>query len=125
GEVGGWGDKGTPVSETRAPWGAGGKKPLKEGAAESFPPQMIREHLLEASSRSGLQGTWVLRPAQGRKRYKVYTQPIDVQITRQIGDAVLSFGGIPLDQFLRSRFGIPLPTRAKAYLYEAIAGTKL
>src|SRR5438046_6511391 len=44
----------------------------------------------------------------------------------QVANTVLTFGCIPLDEFLRSRFRLTaLPVRAKAYLYEAICGTTI
>ena len=39
-----------------------------EAAAESFPPEMIRESLQEVSAKNPvLQGTWILRPHKGRR----------------------------------------------------------
>ena len=117
------GEQGSHIFEDQRLLEAATQEAFNEAAAESFPPQMIREQLLEVSPKSGVLGTWVLRPAQGRKRYKAYTHPIDVQVTNQIANTVLSFGSIPLDEFLRSRFGVNPPVKAKAYLYEAISGT--
>ena len=117
------GEQGSHIFEDQRLLEAATQEAFNEAAAESFPPQMIREQLLEVSPKSGVLGTWVLRPAQGRKRYKAYTYPIDVRITNQIANTVLSFGSIPLDEFLRSRFGVNPPVKAKAYLYEAISGT--
>ena len=120
------GEQGSHIFEDQRLLEAATQEAFNEAAAESFPPQMIREQLVEASAKSGLLGTWVLRPARGRKRYKAYTQPIDVQITNQVANTVLTFGCIPLDEFLRSRFRLTaLPVRAKAYLYEAICGTTI
>src|SRR5919201_2465943 len=118
-------EQGSHVFEDQRLLGAATQEALKGGAAESSPPQMIKEQLVEASPKSGILGTWVLRPATGRKRYKTYTQPIDVQVTRQIADNVIGFGCIPLDEILKARFGVSVPVKAKAYLYEAICGTTL
>jgi hypothetical protein len=117
------GEQGSHIFEDQRLLEAATQEAFNEAAAESFPPQMIRENLLEVSPRSGVLGTWVLRPVQGRKHYKAYTRPIDVHVTSQIANTVKSFGGIPLDEFLRSRFGVNPPIKAKAYLYEAIYGT--
>jgi hypothetical protein len=94
-------------------------------AAESFPPDMIREQFHEVSGRMPVKGTWVLVPQNGRRRYKKYTRILDVSMTRQMANTLESFGCTPLSSFLRSRFGVTPPVAMKAYLYEAVCGTKL
>jgi len=98
---------------------------FSEAAAESFPPAMVREQLHETSGRSTARGTWVLRPRQGRRRYRRYTQVLDITVTPQIAAAVPGFGCIPLREVLRARYGLTPPVRMKAYLYEAVCGTTI
>jgi hypothetical protein len=97
-----------------------------EAAAESFPPEMIRQSLHEVSPKNpAMHGTWVLRPHKGRRRYKRFTRAIDVTVTSQMGSAVHGFGAIPLNDILKARFGVSTPVKARAYLFEAIPGTTL
>jgi hypothetical protein len=96
-----------------------------EAAAESFPPPMIREQYHETSGRVPLPGTWVMRPHRGPRRYKRYTQALEVKVTRQMAQAVEVFGAHRLGAFLHARFGVQPPVTMKAYLYEAVPGTTL
>jgi hypothetical protein len=68
---------------------------------------------------------WVLAPKPGRRRYKKYSRVLEVKITRQVAQSIETFGGIRLDAFLKSRYGITAPVGVKAHLYQSIPGTKL
>ncbi len=94
-------------------------------AAESFPPAVVLPQLHETSARSSAKGTWVMRPARGRRRYRAYTQVLSVTVTPQLATAVHGFGRVPLREVLRSRWGINAPVKMRAYLYEAVLGTSL
>ncbi|WP_458318174.1 hypothetical protein [Mycolicibacterium brisbanense] len=96
-----------------------------EAASESFPSTVIREQYQEVSTRLRHRGTWILRPRNGRKRYRFYSRPLDVTVTHQLAKSVTGFGGIHLGTFLKSRYGVTGPVSCKAYLFEAMVGTKL
>ncbi|WP_156750876.1 hypothetical protein [Mycobacterium sp. 852013-50091_SCH5140682] len=96
-----------------------------EAASESFPSNVIREQYQEVSTRLRHRGTWILRPRNGRKRYRFYSRPLDVTVTHQLAKSVTGFGGIHLGTFLKSRYGVTGPVACKAYLFEAMVGTKL
>ncbi|WP_142282787.1 hypothetical protein [Mycobacterium aquaticum] len=96
-----------------------------EAASESFPTNVIREQYQEVSTRVRHRGTWILRPRNGRKRYRFYSRPLDVTVTHQLAKSVTGFGGIHLGTFLKSRYGVTGPVTCKAYLFEAMVGTKL
>jgi hypothetical protein len=118
-------EQGEQVFEDQRVLEAAVQEAFAESAAESFPPDMIREQYHEVSGRVAQAGTWVLAPKPGRRRYKKYTQVLNVKITRQIAQSIETFGGIRLDAFLKSRYGITAPVTVKAHLYQAIPGTKL
>jgi len=118
-------EQGEQVFEDQRVLEAAVQEAFAEAAAESFPPDMIREQYHEVSGRIAQAGTWVLAPKPGRRRYKKYTRVLDVKITRQVAQSIEAFGGIRLDRFLQSRYGITPPATVKAHLYQAIPGTKL
>lgn len=93
-------------------------------AANNFPPQYIREEL-----RPSVQpGVWVLKPRKGPKHaYKKFTRIFNITIDPQSAQAVTSFRGLPLANFLRDKLALDpaKPIQAKVHLYESIPGTKL
>jgi hypothetical protein len=118
-------EQGEQVFEDQRVLEAAVQEAFAEAAAESFPPDMIREQYHEVSGRVAQAGTWVLAPKPGRRRYLKYTQVLNARITRQVAQSIQAFGGIRLDAFLKSRYGITAPVVVKAHLYQAIPGTKL
>ncbi|WP_250279705.1 hypothetical protein [Frankia sp. Cppng1_Ct_nod] len=118
-------EQGEQIFEDQRVLEAAVQEAFAEAAAESFPPDTIREQYHEVSGRSHRGGTWVLTPRPGRRRYKKYTMAPEITITRQVAQAVETFGGIRLDAFLRSRYGRDAPVTVKAHFYQAIPGTKL
>ena len=118
-------EQGEQIFEDQRMLAAATSEAFMQAAAESFPPDLIREQFHEVSGRLPVKGTWVLQPHGGRRRYKKYTQALDVAMTRQMARTLHSFGATPLDAFLRTRFGVNAPVAVKAHLYEAVVGTKL
>ena len=118
-------EQGEQVFEDQRVLEAAVQEAFAEAAAESFPPEMIREQYHEVSGRIAQAGTWLLAPRPGGRRYKKYTRVLDVRLTRQVAQSIETFGGIRLDAFLKSRYGITAPATVKAHLYQAIPGTKL
>ena len=118
-------EQGEQVFEDQRVLEAATSEAFMQAAAESFPPGLIREQFHEVSGRIQVKGTWVLAPRGGRRRYKKYTQELDVTVTEQMARTVQSFGAMPLARFLRSRFAATPPVTMKAHLYEAVYGTKL
>ena len=99
-------EQGEQVFEDQRVLEAAVQEAFAEAAAESFPPDMIREQYHEVSGRVAQAGTWVLAPKPGRRRYLKYTQVLNARITRQVAQSIQAFGGIRLDAFLKSRYGI-------------------
>jgi hypothetical protein len=93
-------------------------------AANNFPAQYIKTEL----RRSVQPGVWVVKPRNSQKHhFKKFTRIFDITIDPQAAQAVTSFRGLPLTNFLRDKLGLD-PTKgikAKVHLYEAIQGTKL
>ena len=91
----------------------------------NFPTQLIRPGLRDTER----LGAWVLRPiGEKLKRYKKYTQTIEINITAQKADTIMSFANQSLKSFLKEQLGLPIESQtvsAKLHLYEAIPGTTL
>lgn len=97
---------------------------FETAAAHNFPPQYIREDL----RRSVQPGVWVLKPRKGpRHMYKKFTRIFSITIDPQTAQAVTTFKGLPLANFLRDKLSLDpaRPIQAKVHLYEGIPGTKL
>ncbi|MEU2125757.1 hypothetical protein [Nocardia niwae] len=118
-------EQGQEVFEDQRLLEAAVQEAFTEAAAESFPPDMIREEYQEVTAKAAARGTWVLRPATGRRRYKRYTRVLDVTVSRPTARMVTGFGAVPLAAILQARLGVAAPLTCKAYLYEAIVGTNL
>ncbi len=98
---------------------------FERAVSANFPPETVREELREAP---GGTGAWVLRPGRGRKRYKKYTQILDVTIDAKTASRIRTFGGQTLLSFTSEQLGLPVrskPIRAKMHIYQAIRGTTL
>ena len=97
---------------------------FETSAANNFPPQYIKEQL-----RPSVQpGVWVLKPRKGSKHlYKKFTRVFNATIDPQTAQAVTTFRGLPLANFLRDKLSLDptRPIQAKVHLYEAIPGTRL
>ena len=97
---------------------------FETAAANNFPPQYIKEEL-----RPTMQpGVWVLKPRKGSKHlYKKFTRVFNTTIDPQTAQAVTTFRGLPLANFLRDKLSLDptKPIQAKVHLYEAIPGTRL
>jgi len=97
---------------------------FETAAANNFPPQYIKE-----GARKSIQpGVWVLKPRNGPKSlYKKFTKVFDITLDPQTAQAVTSFRGLPLANFLRDKLGLDPSKSLKAnvHIYEATKGTKL
>ncbi|OQP44815.1 hypothetical protein A4H97_10665 [Niastella yeongjuensis] len=97
---------------------------FETAAANNFPAQYIKKHLLP----SGVQGIWILKPRKGPKKlYKKYTQVFTTTIEPKMARVIKTFGGVPLANFLRDSLGLDVtkPIQARVHLYESIPGTQL
>lgn len=97
---------------------------FETAAANNFPQQYIKEGV----RRSIQPGVWVMKPRNGAKHhFKKFTRIFDITIDPQSAQAVTSFRGLPLANFLRDKLGLDpsKAIKAKVHLYEAVQGTKL
>ncbi|MBD0341984.1 MAG: hypothetical protein ICV61_14230, partial [Microcoleus sp. Co-bin12] len=97
---------------------------FEPAAANNFPPQYIREDLRPSTQ----PGVWVLKPRSGpRHLYKKYSRVFPVTIDPQTAQAVTTFRGVPLANFIRDKLGLDpsKPIQARVHLYQSIPGTKL
>lgn len=91
--------------------------------AENFPSSMVQPELRE----SEISGAWVLQPINGTKRYKKFSQVVEINLSRDKVKDLHSFGGESLIDFLKLRSGLNLDrtVKAKVHIYQAIRGTTL
>lgn len=91
-----------------------------------LPEQAYRKRpgLREASV---IRGTWMLMPLRGRMRYKKFSQVATACITPHKAQAIQTFGGEPLAEFLEEQLGLEPgeEVEANVHLYEATPGTVL
>jgi hypothetical protein len=93
-------------------------------AANNFPSQYIREELRPSKQ----PGTWVQMPRTGPAHfYKKYSHVFDITLDTQSLQAVTTFRGLPLANFLRDKYGLDTskPIQAKVHLYQATPQTRL
>ena len=93
-------------------------------AANNFPPQYLKEGV----RRSIQPGVWVLMPRKGGKHvFKKFTRVFNITIDPQSAQAVATFRGLPLANFLKDKLSLDpsKPIQAKVHLYQTIPGTKL
>lgn len=74
-----------------------------------------------------LRGTWMLKPLRGRAKYKKFSQIPKVRITPQKAQAIQTFGGETLAEFLEEQLGLEpgAEVDANVHLYETNPGTLL
>ena len=102
---------------------------FEEAAAANLPALLSettyrqRPELLEA----GVNAAWILMPLRGRRRYKRCTRAFKVNITPYMAEAVESFDGVPLSEYLQDQLGVPEgdEVEAEMHLYEALPGTTI
>jgi hypothetical protein len=97
---------------------------FEQAAANNFPSQYIREELRPSKQ----SGTWIQMPRTGPAHfYKKYARVFDTTIEPQSLQAVTTFRGLPLANFLRDKYGLDpsKPVQAKVHLYEATPQTRL
>lgn len=105
-----------------------------EQAAAANLPQILpeeaytrRPELREARS---VRGAWVLHPIRGRRRgyaYKKFCPILHATISPHQAQAVESFDGVSLAQFLEEQLGLApgADVEANVHLYESLPGTML
>jgi hypothetical protein len=103
---------------------------FEEAATVNLPDilsEEVYENRPELREAEHFKSAWVWRPLRGPKRYKKCTRIFDVSVTPHVAQAINTFGGYTLAEFLRDRLGLPAgrPVRARVHLYEAIPGTSL
>ncbi|MDH5667658.1 MAG: hypothetical protein OEY86_06595 [Nitrospira sp.] len=74
-----------------------------------------------------IRGTWMLKPLRGRARYKKFSKIAPVRITPQKAQAIQTFGGEPLAEFLEEQLGLEPgeEVEGNVHLFEATPGTML
>ncbi len=86
-----------------------------------FPDATYRKRpdLLEG----GVNAAWVMLPAR-RPRYKRCSRTFNVTITPQMAEAIESFEGAPLSEYLQDQLGMTEgeSVEAEVHLYEVVAG---
>ena len=104
---------------------------FEQAAAANLPPvlsgktYLSRPDLIESRS---LRGTWMPMPLQWpKKRYKKYSQVIRTTITPHRASTIITFGGLPLSEYLEEHLGIAPGenVEAEVHLYEATPETLL
>ena len=96
---------------------------FEAAAVANMPPATLQPELRPAAF---LPATWVLMPAhRSAKAFKKYSSVLDAKITPQVARRLMTFGGTPLETFLREHDGATGTVEARAHLYEAIPGTTL
>jgi hypothetical protein len=95
---------------------------FEAAAAANFPPATLKPELRPTAT---LAGTFVAKPLTGQKLYKKYSASPETTITPQIARRIRTFGGRALEDFLRDERGVRGTIKARAHIYEAIAGTSV
>jgi hypothetical protein len=104
--------------------GAEVQEAFAEAAARYLPSRVLRTDLGGAADHDG---GWVYMPRvnRGRYRYRAYTRPIRILVTRPIARTVVFAGGDTLEDRLLDAGVTAWPAEADVHLYEAVAGTQL
>jgi hypothetical protein len=94
---------------------------FEQAAAANFPGSIIKPKLREDKDNNG---AWVLMT---KPLYKKYTRIVNITLNSGIANAIKTFQGITLSQFLRDSYGMDIttPIEAKVHLYESLSGTWL
>jgi hypothetical protein len=103
---------------------------FEQAAAANLPPILSEEtyqqrpDLQEART---VRGVWKVMPRGRRRRYKKYSQVLRARVSPHKAEAIESFEGVPLSEFLEEQLGLQPgeDVEAQVHLYEAIPGTML
>jgi hypothetical protein len=103
---------------------------FEEAATRNFPPVLpdrVYQERPELRETTGVSGTWVRQPLQGKRYYKKYTRVFDVNITPHMAHLVRTWQGVPLGTVIQEGYGLPggRMIKARVHLYEAVPGTWL
>ena len=106
--------------------GAEVQEAFADAAARYLPARVLRADLDEAESESE-GGGWVMMPRSARPhfRYRAYTRPCRVLLSRPAARAILFEDDETLEDRLLDEGVTVWPTEAEVRLYEAIPGTQL
>ena len=104
--------------------GAEVQEAFAEAAARYLPSHVLRADL---DGGADTHGGWVYMPRgnRGRYRYRAYTRPIRILVTRPMARTVVFAGGDTLEDRLLDAGVSAWPAEADVHLYEAVAGTQL
>ena len=93
---------------------------FQQAAAENFPSS---ELVPEVQETSNISAAWLQMPRRGRRKYyKKFSHVFDIEITPQMAEAVKTFGGQTLAQFLSDKLGTKAPVRARLAIYQTLPG---
>lgn len=97
-----------------------------EAAARNLPANLLRSDL-ETADEEAESGRWVLMPrkARPRYRYRTYSHPIVVRVSRPTARLIVFADGETLEDRLLDEGTTSWPTEADVRLYETIPGTQL
>jgi hypothetical protein len=106
--------------------GAEVQEAFADAAARYLPARVLRADLDEAESESE-GGGWVMMPRSARPhfRYRGYTRPCRVLLSRPAARAILFEDDETLEDRLLDEGVTAWPAEAEVHLYEAIPGTQL
>ena len=101
---------------------------FEEAAAANLPDVLseeIYEQRPDLREAEHFKSAWIMQPLRGPKRYKKCTRIFDISVTPHVAQAITTFGGHTLAEFLQDRLGLPAgrPVKARIHLYEAVPGT--
>jgi len=104
--------------------GAEVQEAFAEAAARYLPSHVLRADL---DGGADTHGGWVYMPRanRGRYRYRAYSRPIRILVTRPMARTVVFGGGDTLEDRLLDAGVSAWPAEADVHLYEAVAGTQL
>jgi len=106
--------------------GAEVQEAFTEAAARYLPRHVLRDDL-EAGEEEAERGGWIMMPRYARPhfRYRAYSQPIRVQLSRPIARTIVFTDGETLEDRLLEDGVRAWPAEAEVQLFEAIPGTHL
>jgi hypothetical protein len=94
---------------------------FNRAVATNFPSRFVRPALQQAPS---IGGSFIARRPRNVRSYRKYSHVPEVELTRQIADALPSFGGVSVGARLGSA-GVQFPVRVRVHIYEAATGTTI
>ncbi|MBM7784421.1 hypothetical protein [Tenggerimyces flavus] len=97
-----------------------------EAAARNLPANLLRTDL-ESADEEAEAGRWVLMPrkARPRYRYRTYSHPLVVRVSRPTARLIVFADGETLEDRLLDEGTTSWPTEAEIRVYETIPGTQL